>query len=202
MKIIAFKRHNFGTRASRRLRSAGVIPAVIYGPGIESQMISVYHNIISHGLKKEIFNSSIFTLEVENKPQDVFLRDIQYHPFNKSILHIDFQNVVKNKKIRLKVPIKFLNKEINQEIKTSGMIISLLIKKIEIECFALDLPKFIEVNLLNIHVKKLLYAKDICLPNGVCLSTKIFMENPLIVSASIARKNVTTLTNTDDKNLE
>jgi len=185
MKVVAFERNKQGTGASRRLRNTGKTPGIVYGVSSEPQLIELDHNALWHALKKESFHSSILDLEVAGKSQQVLLRDVQYHPFRQIVLHVDFQRVDPNKKLHTKVPLHFMNQEINPAVKLSGAVISHVVNEIEVECLPAALPEFLEVDLAKIEAGQTMHAKDIVLPAGVALTSHIEAENPVIASATI-----------------
>ena len=92
MKFVAYERTLQGTGASRRLRDAHKVPGIVYGAGA-SAMIELDHNALFFALKKEAFHSSILEMELAGKTQNVLLRDYQMHPFQPTVLHVDFQRV-------------------------------------------------------------------------------------------------------------
>ncbi|MBC8746904.1 large subunit ribosomal protein L25 [Paraburkholderia sp. WC7.3g] len=185
MKVVAFERSLQGTGASRRLRNSGKTPGIVYGAGADTQLIELDHNALWHALKKEVFHSSILDLEVAGKSQQVLLRDVQYHPFRQLVLHVDFQRVDATKKLHTKVPLHFLNQEINPAVKLSSAVISHIINEIEIECLPSALPEFIEVDLAKIEAGQSVHAKDIPLPAGVALVAHVDAENPVVAAATI-----------------
>jgi large subunit ribosomal protein L25 len=185
MKVIAFERNQQGTGASRRLRNTGKTPGIVYGFGAEPQLVELDHNALWHALKKEVFHSSILELEIGGKSQQVLLRDVQYHPFRQLVLHVDFQRVDPNKPIHTKVPLHFMNQEINPAVKLSSAVISHVLNEIEVACLPGALPEFLEVDLAKIEAGHSLHAKDIALPAGVALVPHIEAENPVIASATV-----------------
>ncbi len=92
--------------------TSGKTPGIVYGAGAETQLVELDHNALWHALKKEVFHSSILDLEVGGKSQQVLLRDVQYHPFRQLVLHVDFQRVDAPKKLHTKVPLHFMNQEV------------------------------------------------------------------------------------------
>ncbi|HEU4375057.1 MAG TPA: 50S ribosomal protein L25, partial [Telluria sp.] len=81
MKVIAFNRTLQGSGASRRLRTSGQTPGIIYGGTEAPVMISLDGNALYHALKKEAFHGSILDLEIDGKTQAVMLRDFQMHAY-------------------------------------------------------------------------------------------------------------------------
>lgn len=103
------KRDLQGTGASRRLRRAAQVPAIIYGGDKPATMITLDHNEIFHALRKEAFHSSVLTLNVDGEKETVLLRDTQMHAYKLQVLHVDFQRVDATHKLHTKVPFHFVN---------------------------------------------------------------------------------------------
>src|SRR5512139_285041 len=111
MKFVAFERAKQGTGASRRLRTTGRTPGIVYGGSGEPQLVELDHNALWHALKKEAFHSSILEMELNGKSNKVLLRDVQMHPYKPLVLHIDFQRVDANTRLHMKVPLHFSGEE-------------------------------------------------------------------------------------------
>ena len=110
-KLSAGVRKDEGKGASRRLRHAGMIPAIIYGGDGKPQSIQLEHEKTWVASQHDWFYSSIIALDVDGKSQNVLLRDMQRHPYRQLIMHLDFQRVKANEAIRVRVPLHFLNIE-------------------------------------------------------------------------------------------
>ncbi|MEJ2767309.1 50S ribosomal protein L25/general stress protein Ctc [Mycetohabitans sp. B46] len=185
MKVVAFERSQQGTGASRRLRNAGKTPGIVYGAGTEPKLIELDHNALYHALNKEAFHSSILDLEIAGATEQVLLRDVQYHPFRRLVLHVDFQRVDAKTKITVKVPLHYMNQEGSPAVKLGGGVITHVLNEIEVSCLPGNLPEFIEVDLANFELNQSLHAKDVKLPAGVELTPHVEQENPVIVSATL-----------------
>ena len=185
MKVIAFPRTEQGSGASRRLRTAGQTPGIVYGGTAAPLNIALDHNALFHALKKEAFHSSILDMEIEGKAEKVLLRDFQMHAYKPLVLHIDFQRVDANQKIHMKVPLHFTNAEIAPVVKLSGGVISHVLNELDISCLPKDLPEFIEVDLSTMQAGGSLHVSDLKLPPGVVATHA--KENPTIATAAIPR---------------
>jgi large subunit ribosomal protein L25 len=119
-------------------------------------------------------------MELDGKPEQVLLRDVQWHPYKQLVMHIDFQRVAADQKIVLKVPLHFANQEISPAVKLSAAIVSHVMNDIEVSCLPGDLPEFIEVDLGSLEVGKTVHVNDIAFPQGVRPARK---ENPAVVTA-------------------
>jgi large subunit ribosomal protein L25 len=183
MKVVAFARTEQGSGASRRLRTAGFTPGIVYGGPNAPAPIKLDHNALYHALKKEAFHSSILDLEVDGKAEKVLLRDFQVHAYKQLVLHVDFQRVDPNQKIHVKVPLHFINAEVSPAVKLSAAVVSHVLSELEITCLPKDLPEFVEVDLSALEAGASLHVSDIKLPAGVTVAHA--QDNPTIVTAMV-----------------
>ncbi len=184
MKVIAFARTEQGSGASRRLRTAGMTPGIIYGGTTAPVNIKLDHNALYHALKKETFHSSILDLEVDGKVEKVLLRDFQVHAYKQLVLHADFQRVDAKQKIHVKVPLHFINAEISPAVKLSAGIISHVMTELDISCLPKDLPEFVEVDLALMEVGTSIHLSNVTLPKGVT-AVSHGQDDPTIATAAI-----------------
>lgn len=165
--ITAKVRKDVGKGASRRLRLAEELPAIVYGGGKVAQMLSLSHKDLSRALESEAFYSHIITLNVDGSTEEVILKDLQRHPAKPRILHADFQRVSRTQKLHTRVPLHFVNEEISIGVKQQGGLISHSMTELDIECLPGDLPEYIEVDLADIKMGDILHISDLKLPKGV-----------------------------------
>lgn len=164
----AASRTDKGKGASRRLRRLqDKIPAILYGDDKPAEMLSLVHKDIARALESEAFYSSIITLTIDATPVKVLLRDVQRHPVNPRITHVDFQRVSGARKIHMRVPLHFINEDSCIGVKQQGGVINHNLASIEVSCLAADLPEYIEVDLAAVSVGTILHISDLKLPNGV-----------------------------------
>jgi large subunit ribosomal protein L25 len=180
--IPATARKDEGKGASRRLRRAGQLPAVVYGAHQEPQSIQILHNTAMLASQHEWFYSSILDLEIDGQPQKVLLRDMQRHPFKPLIMHLDFLRVSENETITVRVPLHFLNQDSSPAGKTSGVVITHDRNEIEIACLPRDLPEFIEIDLKDLKEGDIVHLSEISLPEGVSIpELKLGKEHDIAV---------------------
>ena len=165
--LIAEHREDQGKGASRRLRHQGRVPAIIYGAGRPPRSLTFDHNKVLQQLENESFYSSILNIKVGDKSQAAIVKDIQRHPSKRQILHMDMQRIVADEKIRMNVPIHYLNAENAVGVKTGGGSVSQLITDVEVSCLPKDLPEYFEVDIENLDLNEMLHISDIKLPDGV-----------------------------------
>jgi large subunit ribosomal protein L25 len=166
-EITAERRNDQGKGASRRLRRAGKVPAVVYGAGRDAENIQFDHLKLSLAARNEWFASSILDLLVDGNRQKVLLRDVQKHPVKPQLLHLDFLRIDEAKPIRVYVSIRFLNQEKSPAAKTSGVVISHNQTEVEVSCLPKDLPEHIDLDLSELDLGDVLHMSDLKLPAGV-----------------------------------
>lgn len=166
-EIAAQARNDEGKGASRRLRRASFVPAVVYGAGQPAQSIQIEHNTILLAAKHEWFFSSVLDLNIDGKVQKVLVRDWQKHPFKQQMLHMDFLRINENEAIRVNVPIHFLNQEKSPAGKTAGVVISHNLNEVQIACLPKDLPEFIELDLVDLKPGDIVHLSQLKLPANV-----------------------------------
>ncbi len=191
-EIAATNRKDEGKGASRRLRRAGKVPAVVYGAGKDAESIQLDHNDVLLAARNEWFFSTILDLKVDGATQKVLVRDWQKHPYKLQMLHLDFLRVDEKQPIRLSVPLHFLNQEKSEAGKTSGVVISHNMTEVEVSCLPKDLPEFIELDLSGLTVGQLIHLSELKLPAGVEIpALKLGKEyDQTVVSAHTIREEV------------
>ena len=165
--LVAELREDQGKGASRRLRRQGKVPAIIYGAGRPPRNLAFDHNKVIKELENEAFYSSILNIKVGDKSQAAVVKDIQRHPSKRQVMHIDFQRIVEDEKIRMNVPIHFVGEEVAVGVKQGGGSISRLMTDVEVSCLPKDLPEFFEVDVAELDLNDMLHLSDIKVPEGV-----------------------------------
>ncbi|SKB90130.1 50S ribosomal protein L25/general stress protein Ctc [Luteibacter sp. 22Crub2.1] len=166
-QLTATSRKIEGKGASRRLRTAGYVPAIVYGANEAPQAIQVLHNDVLLGSRFESFYSSVIDLTVDGKKQKVLIKDWQKHPFRQLMLHMDFLRVNENEAVKVAVPIHFLNQEKSPAGKTSGLVISHNLTEVVVSCLPKHLPEFIELDLATLDAGSIVHLSDLKLPANV-----------------------------------
>ena len=186
IEVNAQTRTKQGTGASRRLRREGKVPGIVYGGKQPAVVIEIDHNALYHQLRQEAFHASVLTLSVDGVPEQVLLRAVNMHPFRVEVQHIDFQRVLADVKIQMKVPLHFINAEISPGVKLSGGIVNHVITELEIRCLPADLPEFIEIDLKDLALGHTVHVRDLMLPKGVEAALH-GSDNPSVVAVQIPR---------------
>ncbi|HXM83857.1 MAG TPA: 50S ribosomal protein L25/general stress protein Ctc [Burkholderiales bacterium] len=184
IEITARKREAQGTGASRRLRTMGKVPGILYGGDQGPVNIELDHKDLFIKLKNEKFHASILMLDLAGTKQQVLLRAVNMHPFKLQVQHVDFQRVLKDRKIHVKVPLHFVNAEKSPGVKEQGGVVSHVLNELDVICFPDDLPEYIEVDLGNLAVGNSIHVRDLPLLKGVELALHK-NENPVVATVIV-----------------
>jgi large subunit ribosomal protein L25 len=169
-EVHADARTDEGKGASRRLRHAGKVPAVVYGAGKEPVSITLNHNQFIRHLAEEAFYAHILTLVIDGKKDQVVLKDLQRHPANDNkIVHADFLRVDAKHEMTMTVPLHFNAEEKAPGVKAGGLV-SHLMTEVEVACLPADLPEFIAVDLSKLELDGSIHLSELTLPKGVSLT--------------------------------
>jgi large subunit ribosomal protein L25 len=188
IEIVAFPREKQGTGASRRLRTSGRVPGVIYGADKPAQAIEVDQNALLRHLKMEAFHASILDMSVNSTKERVLLRDFQMHPWKPIALHVDFQRIDPTKKIHMRVPLHFMNQETAPGVKLGGGVIQHVMNDIEVQCLPDALPEYIEVDLGGLELGQSVHVQDLDLPEGVEITAKLRTDNAAVVILQVPKE--------------
>ena len=162
-------RDNAGRGASRRLRRSGKVPGIVYGGGQAPTPVLLDEHEVRKNAAEEAFFSSILTLKYKGEQQQGIIKDIQVHPARRQVLHVDLQRVLANEKIRMRVPLHLLNEANAKGVKDSGGIVNHLLMDVTISCLPKDLPEYLELDIIDLELNRILHLSDIKLPTGVDL---------------------------------
>ena len=168
-ELVAEFRETQGKGASRRLRHEGKVPAILYGGHADARALTLSHQKLLIMLDNERFYSTILSLKVGDQTQAAILKDVQRHPFKNAIVHIDFQRVKENEKIRISIPLHFTGAAVSPGVKTQGGIVSHMRTETEVSCLPKDLPEFIEVDISGLSLNESIHLSQLKVPEGVTL---------------------------------
>ena len=167
MQFNATERKMQGTGASRRLRNAGRVPGIVYGGEGQPQMIDMDHNEMWQAIHKAAFHTSVLDMNLDGKPSQVLLRDVQMHPYRQQIVHMDFLRVAAGQKITVRVPVRYKGQEESPAVKKHRCVVNIVAKDVEVSCTPADLPECIEVDLSKLKPGDRITLAAVKLPDGV-----------------------------------
>ena len=153
------------------LRNSGNVPAVIYGGEAQNETISVSKKILKSLIEKQNFLSNIVTLKVDGKPQNVLPREIKYHIISDEPIHVDFLRVVPGVKIRIEVPVQFINHEKSPGLKRGG-VLNIVRRKVELRCPSEKIPESLVIDLDGIDIGESFKISSINLETDVAPTIK------------------------------
>ncbi|PHS71643.1 MAG: 50S ribosomal protein L25/general stress protein Ctc [Methylophaga sp.] len=169
-EIQAELRTDQGKGASRRLRHAGKVPAIMYGGSDAPVSMTLDHNMFLRHLAEEAFYAHILTVVVDGKKNKVVLKDLQRHPASDvRIMHADFLRIDAKQAMTMVVRLHFIGDDVAPGVKEGGAV-SHLMTDVEISCLPKDLPEYIEVDISALELDNSIHLSELMLPKGVSLT--------------------------------
>ena len=147
----AIKRENNSTGSNNKLRSQGLIPAILYGGKDANQNISINKKDLKNLVDSDTFLSKVLELDVDGKKEKVIPRDVAFHVVSEEPIHIDFMRIVAGKKIILEIPVKFINHPDSPGLKRGG-VLNIVRRKVELKCPGENIPNEIVVDLTGTDI--------------------------------------------------
>jgi large subunit ribosomal protein L25 len=175
------RRETAGKGPSRRLRAAGLVPAVVYGGELGALSIQVQERAI-YTLLRASGENSVFLLKLAGSEQSrhTMIKELQVDPLTGGLVHIDFQRIDMSEKVRVKVPLELMGVPLG--VKNEGGMIDFVTRELEVECLPAEIPNHLELDVSALHIGQHLEAADVQLPESVEL-----IEEPHRVVVSIAQ---------------
>ena len=133
------------------IRGSGDVPAIIYGGKNENEKISISKKLLKSTIEKENFLSNIIILKVNGKDQNVLPREVVYDVLTDEPIHVDFLRVVPGVKIRIEVPVVFINHEKSPGLKRGG-VLNIVRRKVELKCPSEKIPEKLTLDLDGIDI--------------------------------------------------
>jgi len=164
-QLSASPRNTVGKGAARTLRSAGQIPAVIYGHAREPQALAIPTREFEKLLERVSAESTVIELTLDGGVARTLIREIQRHPYRKQILHIDFQELVAGEKVSVNVPILLTGTP--EGVRLSGGILSQVMSELSVRVDPVNIPRRIEADVTNVAIGHSLHVSDLKVPEGV-----------------------------------
>lgn len=163
-------RADIGKAATRRLRRfTDKVPGILYGGDRDPQPLSLEQRDLARFMQDEAFFSQVLELKVGDVGQQAVLRDLQRHPANDKVIHVDFMRVRDDAPLSIRVPLHFLGEDHCVGVRQGGGSLSHNLIEVEISSLPADLPEYIEVDVTDLDVGNSVHLSDITLPPGVTL---------------------------------
>jgi large subunit ribosomal protein L25 len=159
-----------GKGASRRLRHAGRVPAIIYGAGKDAVSVSFLAKDVKKSFQDNDTYNSVLNIDVQGgTAESVVVKDVQRHPATGEVSHIDLQRAGADNKLVKKVPLNFIGQAVAPGVKLGGLM-SFLQATVEVSCVAKDLPTKIDVDVSNMEAGSSMRLSELTMPEGVAIT--------------------------------
>ncbi len=165
-EIKAFVRARAGTGGARATRREAKVPAVIYGDGRSAESVAIAANELVNIMNRGRFLSSLVDLDIDGTKVRVIPREVQVDPVHDVPVHVDFQRVSPGARIRVSVPVRFVNEAASPGLKRGG-VLNIVRHEIEVTCPAEAIPNHFEFNLAGLEIGRSVHISAIALPEGV-----------------------------------
>ena len=162
----AIKRENTSSGSNNKLRSEGLIPAILYGGKDSNQNISVKKKEIQSLVYSDTFLSKVLELDIDGKKEKVIPRDVAFHVVSEEPIHIDFMRIAAGKKIILEIPVKFINHPDSPGLKRGG-VLNIVRRKVQLNCPAENIPDEIIVDLTGTDIGTSIKISSVKLGNDI-----------------------------------
>ena len=160
-------RERTGTNKAREIRNVdGMVPAIVYGDEKETLNIKLKLNELTKASENELFYTQVLLIKTEGKEEKVVLKELQRDPAKGKFLHADFQRVSSKTKLKVIIPVNFVNEEECAGVKVDGGVVAKAIREIEIMCLAGNIPESIDVDIENLNLGDSIRLTEIALPEG------------------------------------
>ena len=160
-------RERTGTNKAREIRNVdGMAPAIVYGDEKETLNIKLKLNELTKASENELFYTQVLLIKTEGKEEKVVLKELQRDPAKGKFLHADFQRVSSKTKLKVIIPVNFVNEEECAGVKVDGGVVAKAIREIEIMCLAGNIPESIDVDIENLNLGDSIRLTEISLPEG------------------------------------
>ena len=167
MNSIEATARNTNTKGQVRvLRQKGEVPGIIYGGTEKNQTISLSTKEVKSLIDQENFLSNIISLKIDGKSMNVLPRDVAFDPISDNPIHVDFLRIVKDAKIILEIPVKFINNETCPGLKRGG-VLNIVRRKVELKCPTENIPTELVVDLEGLEIGASIKISSINLPENV-----------------------------------
>jgi large subunit ribosomal protein L25 len=164
----AFPRSQVRRAEVKKLRASGRVPATIYGRQAKPQNLEISAKEISDLIHHSVSENLLVDLSVENDTRAkrlALVQEIQHHPVDGKVLHIDFHEVAENEKVTVQVPVETTGEAVG--VKTGGGVLEHVLFKLKVRCLPKDLPEQIVVDVSHLEIGKAVHLGDIKAPAGV-----------------------------------
>jgi large subunit ribosomal protein L25 len=168
VSLKAFPRSQVQRAEVKKLRASGRVPATIYGRQAAPQNLEVNSKEFADLLNHSVSENLLVDLSVENDARSkrlALVQEIQHHPLDGKVLHVDFHEVAENEKVTVQVPVETTGEAAG--VKTGGGTLEHILFKLKVRCLPKDLPEQIVLDVTALEIGKSIHLGEIKAPEGV-----------------------------------
>ena len=160
-------RERTGSNKARVIRKVdGMVPAIVYGDEKETINLKLKLNELTKAAENELFYTQVLLIKTGDEEEKVVLKELQKDPAKGKFLHADFQRVSRKTKLKVVIPVNFVNEDECIGVREDGGVVAKAIREIEIMCLAGNIPESIDVDIENLNLGESIRLTEILLPEG------------------------------------
>jgi len=160
-------RERTGSNKARVIRKVdGMVPAIVYGDEKETINLKLKLNELTKAAENELFYTQVLLIKTGDEEEKVVLKELQKDPAKGKFLHADFQRVSRKTKLKVVIPVNFINEDECIGVREDGGVVAKAIREIEIMCLAGNIPESIDVDIQNLNLGESMRLTEISLPEG------------------------------------
>jgi large subunit ribosomal protein L25 len=157
----ATPRPGSGSRAATKLRKQGLVPAIVYGHKQDNVAVAVSAEELDRAIR--VLHVRMLELEMDGKAETVLIREVQWDPFGKEMMHVDFERKSRSEKVKVTVPVELRN---SPKV-TGGGVLDQPLHTLHVECPLGSIPEAIRIDITDLTLGHPIHVKDLTLPEGV-----------------------------------
>jgi large subunit ribosomal protein L25 len=161
VKLKATPRTGSGSRAASKLRKQGLVPGIVYGHQQQNAPVAVSAEELDRAIR--VFHARMLELDLDGQAETVLIREVQWDPFGKQLLHVDFERKSATEKVRVTVPVELRNSPKT----TGGGVLDQPLHTLHIECPLGAIPEAIRIDITDLTLGHPIHVKELTLPEGV-----------------------------------
>lgn len=181
----AFARSQSGRGEVKKLRTAGRVPAVIYGRQTQPENLEVIARELDDLIHRSLSENILVDLVVDSKQRLALVQEVQHHPLSRKVLHVDFHEVTETETVTVMVPVETTGDAVG--VKTGGGVLEHVLFKVKVRALPKYLPEQILIDVTNLEVGKTIHIGEIVVPEGVEI---IGNKNAPVVSVAMPKTEV------------
>ena len=160
-------RERTGSNKARVIRKVdGMVPAIVYGDEKETINLKLKLNELTKASENELFYTQVLLIKTGDEEEKVVLKELQKDPAKGKFLHADFQRVSRKTKLKVVIPVNFINEDECIGVREDGGVVAKAIREIEIMCLAGNIPESIDVDIESLNLGESIRLTEISLPEG------------------------------------